>query len=113
MHEYSVTESLLALALEKAGEAGAGKITRINLVLGEMSGIVGECVELYFDLLSRDTIASGAELAFEKVPTRLRCHKCDNVYTPQNGSWACPACREIGLEIISGRECYMESIEVE
>ncbi len=113
MHEYSVTESLLALVMEKAGEAKAARITRVNLVLGEMSGIVGECVQFYFDFLSKDTIASGAELAFETVPTRLRCQKCDNVYTPQNGSWVCPACNEIGLEIVSGRECYLESIEVE
>jgi len=57
MHEFSVTESLLALALEKAGQAGAGRVTRINLVLGEMSGVVGECVQFYFEALSRDTIA--------------------------------------------------------
>ncbi len=113
MHEYSVTESLLALALEKAGEANAARITRVNLVLGEISGIVGECVRLYFDLLSRDTIASGAELAYETIPTQLRCNKCDKVYTPQDGSWACPDCSEIGLEIVAGRECYLESIEVE
>ena len=42
MHEYSVTESMLSLALEKAGEHNAAKITRIDIVLGDMSGIVGD-----------------------------------------------------------------------
>ncbi len=113
MHEFSITESMLSLALEKANEASAGKITRINLVVGELSGVVSECVQFYFDFLAKDTIAGGAELAFETKPTTVRCHQCNNVFTPENGNWACPECRETGIEIVSGRECYMESIEVE
>jgi hydrogenase nickel incorporation protein HypA/HybF len=112
MHEFSVTENILSLALEKAGQAGAEKITRIDLVLGEMSGVVGECVQFYFDVLSRDTIAAGAELAFEARPTRLRCRRCQAEFSPKDHDWNCPACREMSFDIVSGRECFMESIEV-
>jgi len=103
----------LSLALEKANKASAGRITRINLVVGELSGVVGECVQFYFDAISKDTIAGGAELIFETRPTTVRCHKCNNVFTPSGYNWACPECHETGIEIVSGRECYMESIEVE
>jgi hydrogenase nickel incorporation protein HypA/HybF len=113
MHEYSITESMLSLALEKAGEARAKKITRINLVIGDLSGVVSECVQFYFDFLSRDTIAGGAELCFDMKPTKVRCRKCEAVFTPKNGAWACPECHEVGIEIVSGQECYIESIEVE
>lgn len=113
MHEYSVTQSMLSLALEKAGEAKASKITRINLVLGDLSGIVDECVQFYFDFLSQDTIAAGASLSFEKTPTKVRCRSCQAVFTPVGYDWACPDCHEARVEITSGRECYMESIEVE
>jgi hydrogenase nickel incorporation protein HypA/HybF len=113
MHEFSITESILSLALEKAGEAKAGRITRINLVVGELSGVVSDCVQFYFDTVSKNTIAGGAELAFETRPTKLRCRKCQNVFIPKDSEWSCPDCREAGIEIVSGRECYMESIEVE
>jgi hydrogenase nickel incorporation protein HypA/HybF len=113
MHEYSITESILSLALEKANAADASRITRINLVIGDLSGIVGECVQYYFDFLSKDTMAGGAELSFEIKPTQLRCRKCEKVYSPRDHDWTCPDCHEAGIEIISGRECYMESIEVE
>ncbi len=113
MHEYSITESMLNLALEKANEAGAVKINRINVVVGELSGVVSECVQFYFDFLAKETIANGAKLAFETIPTQVRCIKCDNVFKPVNGNWTCPECKETGIEIVSGRECYMESIEVE
>ena len=113
MHEYSITESILTLALDKAKEANAGKITRINLVVGELSGVVAECVQFYFDFISQDTLANGASLSFETKPASVRCHQCNNVFTPKDGNWSCPECRETGIDIISGRECYMESIEVE
>jgi len=113
MHEASITESLLSLALEKANEARASKVTRINLVIGELSGVVGDCVQFYFDAISKNTIASGAALSFETKPVSLRCRSCEKVFSPTNHEWACPDCRETGVEIVTGRECYMESIEVE
>jgi hydrogenase nickel incorporation protein HypA/HybF len=113
MHEASITESILSLALEKAAEAKAGKITRINLVVGELSGVVPECVQFYFDAISKNTLADGAKLDFEIKPTQIRCRKCQTVFTPANHVWACPQCRETSVEIASGQECYMESIEVE
>jgi hydrogenase nickel incorporation protein HypA/HybF len=113
MHEYSITESILSLALEKAGEAKAGRITRINLVVGELAGVVSDCVQFYFDAVSNNTIAAGAALAFETRPTQLRCRKCQAVFTPKDSQWSCPDCREVSIEIVAGRECYMESIEVE
>lgn len=113
MHEYSITESILTLALEKANEASAGKITRINLVVGELSGVVAECVRFYFDHISKDTPAAGASLSIETKPASVRCHQCHDVFKPEDGDWSCPKCHETGIDIISGRECYMESIEVE
>lgn len=112
MHEYSITESMLSLALEKAAEAKAAKITRINLVVGELSGVVSECVQFYFDAISKNTLADGATLSFATKPTRIRCRNCQKEFTPLNHDWACPDCHEMSVEIVSGRECYMESIEV-
>jgi hydrogenase nickel incorporation protein HypA/HybF len=113
MHEASITESMLSLALEKAREAKAGKITGINLVVGELAGVVPECVQFYFDAISKNTAAEGAKLNFEFKPTQIRCRKCDYVFTPADHKWECPKCHETNVEIASGRECYMESLEVE
>ncbi len=112
MHELSITQSILSIALEKANEIKSGKITRINVTLGELSGVVDECVKFYFDFLSKDTIASGASLGFEKPPVQLRCRNCGNVFS-KNDDWTCPDCREQKIEVVSGRECYVNSIEVE
>ena len=113
MHELSITESILSIALEQAKAVPASKVTKIDLTIGELSGIVDECVQFYFDLLSKDTVAAEASLSFHRPPTKLRCRNCATTFSPDNLDWACPNCREQKIEIISGRECYVESIEVE
>ncbi len=113
MHEFSITQSILSIVLDKANEAHACHVSRVNLVIGELSGTVAECVQFYFELLSKDTVAAEAVLSFHHPPTRLRCRSCGIVFPPANGNWTCPDCQEPGAEIVSGRELYIESIEVE
>ncbi|MDD4859794.1 MAG: hydrogenase maturation nickel metallochaperone HypA [Dehalococcoidales bacterium] len=113
MHELSITQSILDIALNKAKEANAGKISAVSVTLGELSGIAADCVQFYFNFLTRDTIAAGASLTFEKVPTKLRCRKCDKDFAPEAIAWICPRCHEQSIEIVAGRECYINSIEVE
>jgi hydrogenase nickel incorporation protein HypA/HybF len=113
MHELGVTENIVNIALAKAGEAQASKVIKINLVVGELSGFVPDCIQFYFDTLSRDTIAQGAMLHFESVPTQLRCRDCSAIFQPEDTMWTCPACKGQSIEIFKGRELYVESMEVE
>jgi len=113
MHELGITENIVNIALAKAGEAQASKINQINLVIGEMSGVVADCIQFYFDSLSRDTIVQGAVLHFDLVPAQLRCRNCSTIFTPKDTLWSCPKCRDRSVEISKGRELYIESIEVE
>jgi len=113
MHELSITQSILSIALEQAEANHAKKITKINITIGELSGIVSECVAFYFPLFSKDTIAAEAILSFDRPPTRLRCRKCNNTFSPDEINWVCPDCQSQSVEIVSGRECHINSIEVD
>src|SRR4030065_1439794 len=111
MHERGVTENIVNIASTKAGEAQANKVIKINLVVGELSGFVPDCIQFYFDSLSKDTIAQGAVLHFESVPAQLRCRDCSTVFQPEDTLWACPNCTGRGVEIFKGRELYIETLE--
>ena len=113
MHEFGITENIVNIAVTKADEAQATKVTQINLVVGEMSGFVPDCIQFYFDYLSKDTIAHGAMLHFELVPMQLRCRDCSTIFRPQDTLWSCPKCRSQSIELSKGREFYIESMEVE
>ena len=113
MHELAVTENILNIALDEAKAAQAPKITKINLVVGELSGVVSESVQFYFDFLSKDSAAEEATLDFKVAPAQLRCRDCQTDFNPNDSAWICPNCQSSSIEIIAGRDCYIESIEVE
>ena len=113
MHELGITENILNITLDKANEGQATKILKINLVIGELSGFVADCIQFYFDTLSKETIAQGATLHFETVPVELRCRSCSAVFRPRDTLWSCPKCESQGPEIFKGRELYIDSVEVE
>lgn len=113
MHEMSIVESFLQVALEHGEKAGASKIVSINLVIGELTGVVQESVEFYFRFLSKETIAAGAVIHFNQVNTRLRCRNCDTLFYPEKHNYRCPSCNEQRVDIVAGKELHVESIEIE
>jgi hydrogenase nickel incorporation protein HypA/HybF len=113
MHELSITQQILDIAVNKASEAGAASVKRINLVIGDLSSVIDDSVQFYFDLLSKDSIAQGAQLSFKRIPFKVRCHCCGTSYTPEGEAWSCPQCREWNVEILAGNEFFLDSIEVE
>jgi hydrogenase nickel incorporation protein HypA/HybF len=113
MHELSVTQSILDIALAHAQGAGASRILKVNLVIGELSGLVGEYIQFYFDFVSKGTPAEGAELTFRRVPARFRCLDCGTEYEPNGADWTCTQCGALRPMAVGGRELLVESIEVE
>lgn len=113
MHELPVTQSLLKIALDHAEQANATRITDLYLVIGELSSIVDDSVQFYWDIISKDTIAEGATLHFERVPTHLYCFNCAVEYTPEPGTLACPHCGGTRVEVSGGEDFRLDSIEVE
>lgn len=113
MHEQSIVASILTLALENAGKANAGRIVRINLVVGDYTGVVEDAVNFYFGFLSKNTIAAGAAIHYTHVPGQLRCRDCDVLFPLQKQNYHCPKCQGKRVEIVGGRELYIESMEVE
>ncbi len=113
MHELSITQGILDIALEQAKAANATRITRINLTIGALTGVVDDCVQFYFEILAKDTIAAGTTLSFERPATKVRCGGCGTTFEPGDVAWSCPSCGSHQAEIIQGRECRVNSIEVD
>ncbi len=112
MHELAVTESILKIALKHAQEAEAERITDIYLVVGQLSSIVDDSVQFYWDILTGGTIAAGAHLHFRRVPTKMECLDCGANYAPGQDDLACPKCQSIRVKVIAGEEFYLEAIDV-
>ncbi len=113
MHELSITESILEIALRHAAEAEAEKITDIHLVIGKLSSIVDDSVQFYWDIVSDGTAAQGALLHFRRVKIEIVCQACGESYHPEELDLSCPACGSRDVRIVAGEEFRLEAIEVE
>jgi hydrogenase nickel incorporation protein HypA/HybF len=114
MHELSVTQSILEIALEYAQRNQAQKIMAIQLQIGEVTDFDDEWIQRYFDFVSKETIAEGAQLRITRIPAQLQCGACSFVFPLDRNTWnsQCPSCQNKDTHLISGREFRVESLEV-
>jgi len=113
MHEYSVTVNILEIAVMEAQKANARKITAIKLVIGDLSSIIDNSVQFYFDIASKGTIAEDAELIFRRIKARIRCRQCGAETEKPKTGFLCPHCGGDGVLLEVGNEFYIEGILVQ
>jgi hydrogenase nickel incorporation protein HypA/HybF len=113
MHELAVTESILEISLRHAQDAGAERIRDLYLVIGQLSSIVDDSVQFYWEMISKDTLAEGSRLHFRRIPAEMECQACAQPFSPGDEDFTCPACGSPNVRITAGDEFYMEAINVE
>lgn len=109
MHELAITQNIVAIVTDACENR---QVRVITLKIGELSGVEQEAVRFCFHIVSKGTLAEGAQLEIVSIPAIFRCRKC-SVEFPLNETWSCPGCASIGGDILSGKEFFIESIEVE
>jgi len=113
MHEYAVTQSMIKLVLEEANRGEVSKILEIRLVIGDLSTIMDESVQMYFDIMSEGTIAEGAKLVFNRIKAEFKCRTCGEVFVKPPKGFDCPKCGGLGTPTGVGKEFYIDSLEIE
>ncbi len=114
MHELGIAKDLFAKAREKAKENGLKRITRIKIRLGEASGVEeGFLRHSFMDHILPGSIAEEAILEIEKEGVEARCSDCGKKISAQEAGLSCPHCGGKDIEIISGKNVYIENIEGE
>ena len=113
MHELSLPESTLELALRHARQAGAARVIGLHLVVGEFTPLEESSLSFYWDRITRGTTAAGSQVRVRRVPASMACVDCGASIDPATETWSCPACGSSRLRLTSGDECFLESIDVE
>ena len=112
MHEVSMMQNTLDIAIAQAQKNGATKIESLTMNIGELSGVIPEALEFAFEVLIRGTIAENAQLEINAIPVICYCQQCDRNFHPNNYIYQCPDCQRISHNIIKGRELELVSLMV-
>ena len=113
MHELSIMDSALQMALEQAQKASASRVHVIRMRIGALSGVVPEALQFAFEVLAPGTLAEGAALDIENVPARFWCSRCQCEFSSDTLFGDCPTCHSPSGELRSGREMELASMEIE
>ena len=113
MHELAVTESLLNTACDYAIKNNAQRVISLNIIIGELSSIIGDSVQFYWDIISENTICEKSTLVFDKIPAKFICQSCGREFEINGELRPCPECGSMDLRTTQGGEFLLESIEIE
>ena len=108
--------SVLEAAKESARDAGATKLLKVSLSVGEMTEAIEDALRFAFEALSEQqeyALCAGAELDITMVCPRSRCLECGAEYDHDRFHMLCPECGSFATELIAGRELQIDSIEVD
>ncbi|MDH3884611.1 MAG: hydrogenase maturation nickel metallochaperone HypA [Desulfobacterales bacterium] len=113
MHEMGIALQIIEIATGSLpADLGNARVAQINLKIGKLAAIVPESLRFCFDVAIKDTPLAGAKLAVEEMPVVARCKDCNAQWTIDEPVFICKTCESGSLEILSGRELDIESIEV-
>lgn len=113
MHELAITQSILDVTLSEAEKAKAKQVLVVRVKIGALNGYEPECIKEYFQMLSEDTVAEKASLQIEMIPARIRCRDCGYTGEMVWYRMRCPDCQGMHVELVSGKEFLVESLDIE
>lgn len=116
MHEMSIIQSVVDIVGQEMSAHGVTRLHSVVFRHGAMTNIMPEALTFAWEALTMGTPLEGSTLIAEEIPLVLRCAACKVEFTPEDKGVvvACPACgEELGHEILSGREMYIERMDAE
>ncbi len=113
MHEMGIAMQIAEIAQSAIPkDAGDIEIESVNLRVGKLTAIVPESLRFCFEIVTKDTPLADAKLNIEEVPIVAVCKECYAETTITKADFHCSKCESGKLDIISGRELTVSSIEV-
>jgi len=88
------------------------RIEKVNLKIGKLSSVVPDSLRFCFEIITKDTPLSGAELYIEEIPVVAQCKDCNTMWTITGPVFRCEKCKNGNINILSGQELEISSIEI-
>lgn len=112
MHELTIMNSILDMVRESARYNSITKISKLKLIIGRLTMIMPDSLHFCFEALRQESLFESATLEIEEVPAVIQCQACARESVqPDIYYFSCPACGSNQVEILKGRELYLDYYE--
>jgi hydrogenase nickel incorporation protein HypA/HybF len=110
MHELAIADSIVAIA---SRHADGRRVAKVEVRVGHLRQVVPDALAFAFQLVAEGTCVAGAELELEEVPVAGRCRACGAEGVLDAFPLQCSGCGSLDLELVSGEELLVASLELE
>ena len=112
MHELSIAQSIVELAVEQALSHQANSIEELELEIGALAGIDMIALDFALESAIKGSMLENARIIKQHTSGEGRCGDCDNMFTVENLYTSCPFCGSYIVNIIKGKELKIKSIVI-
>jgi hydrogenase nickel incorporation protein HypA/HybF len=110
----SIAQALIEQVATEVGKAGhPGRVVRLELIVGRLSGVHADALRFGFEMLSPGTLAEGAELQIAQPDAVVQCQACGAHQPVAELILHCPACGSGQITIAGGQDLLLQTIELE
>ena len=114
MHEFSIGQRIVDAVLDELAriDPPAVCLCKTRVVIGELHQVVPDYLVSAYGLLSEGTPLAGSELELILAPVVGRCRACGWQGSIDVPLFRCGECQSLGVDMISGKELYLDHLEV-
>ncbi len=113
MHELALSQAIVENVSKIAIRDNIKKIKSITVDVGPLSGVERHSLSFCFPEAAKKSLLEGSELIINEIPLVIGCAKCGKQSEPEAFTMECKLCKSDDVEIISGREFKLASMEIE
>ena len=92
---------------------GFTRVKAVVLEIGQLATVEPDSMAFCFDIVTRGSIAEGAQLEMIMVPGNAWCMDCEKNVAIACRDAQCPQCAGYHLQITSGTDMRVKSLSVE
>lgn len=114
MHEFSIGQRIVDAVLDELGrlDPPAARLCTTRVVVGALHQIVPDQLTSAYELLSEGTPLAGSTLELILAPVVVCCRTCRWKGSIEVPFFRCGACQSLGVDVVGGKELYLDHLEV-
>ncbi len=115
MHEFSICENIIKIALTEAEHSDSlpKRILKTVIVVGALHQIINHNLQFGYKILSEGTLAEGSILEIITEEIKIVCKECLEENIIEGDIFICPSCSSGRIEVTAGKSLYLKDLEVE
>lgn len=112
MHEMSLAQSIVDIALDEAAKAQGDQVRRIQIEVGALACVDPHALAFGFEAVSNGTKAEGAILDVISKQAKAYCFSCDQAVIIAKPGDCCPMCDAVVIADQQGQDLRVTALEV-